>query len=197
MRKITISNEEMKKISEAEVIEFPKYVPQIINLANQNAQGTRAKVVGQLSDLLPLFLKESEDTSIEAWEKWYLEKYPNAIEDATKKISNQIENLKVAIKSIDEEIIRKWVKDLVVIKTYTGLNLQEIILRKIAEVEECNYRLATPEEESKGIDGFVGEKAYSIKPDSYDYKKMLNEVIEVTMIKYSKSKTGLKIIIEE
>jgi hypothetical protein len=26
---------------------------------------------------------------------------------------------------------------------------------------------------------------------------MLNEVIEVTMIKYSKSKTGLKIIIEE
>jgi len=31
---------------------FPKYTTQIINIANQNAQGTRPKVVGQMSELI-------------------------------------------------------------------------------------------------------------------------------------------------
>ena len=30
---------------------FPKYTTQIINLANQNAQGTRPQVVGKMSNL--------------------------------------------------------------------------------------------------------------------------------------------------
>lgn len=33
--------------------EFPKYTSQLINLANQNAQGSRPKTVGQLSELFP------------------------------------------------------------------------------------------------------------------------------------------------
>jgi MjaI restriction endonuclease len=32
--------------------EFPKYTTQIMNLANQNAQGTRPNVVGQMSELI-------------------------------------------------------------------------------------------------------------------------------------------------
>lgn len=32
--------------------EFPKYTTQIMNIANQNAQGTRPEVVGQMSDLI-------------------------------------------------------------------------------------------------------------------------------------------------
>jgi len=35
--------------------EFPKYVTQLLNLANQNAQGTRPRVVGQMSDLIQQF----------------------------------------------------------------------------------------------------------------------------------------------
>jgi hypothetical protein len=31
---------------------FPKYTTQIMNLANQNAQGTRPRVVGQMSELV-------------------------------------------------------------------------------------------------------------------------------------------------
>ncbi len=197
MKKITISNEELKMLSDAKSTNFPKYVPQIINLANQNAQGTRPKVVGQLSDLLPQFLQESSDTSIEAWEKWYSQKFPGAIDEATGKISIQLENLKEAIDKIDDSIIKEWVKDLVITKTYTGLNIQELILKKIANEGKRNYRLATTVEESKGIDGYVADKAYSIKPTSYESKNMLNESIEVTMIKYAKEKVGLKITIEE
>jgi len=35
--------------------EFPKYSTQLMNLANQNAQGTRPRVVGQMSDLIQEF----------------------------------------------------------------------------------------------------------------------------------------------
>ncbi|HII38851.1 TPA: MjaI family restriction endonuclease, partial [Candidatus Micrarchaeota archaeon] len=45
------NSELVAEISE-EAKEFPKYTTQIINLANQNAQGTRPKVVGQLSELI-------------------------------------------------------------------------------------------------------------------------------------------------
>ncbi len=37
------------------VLEFPKYTTQLMNLANQNSQGTRPKVVGQMSDLIQEF----------------------------------------------------------------------------------------------------------------------------------------------
>ncbi|GBE26144.1 MjaI restriction endonuclease [bacterium BMS3Bbin03] len=80
-RQIKISNSEIKQLLGIESFEFPKYSTQIINLANQNAQGTRPAVVGQMSDLI----QEFTGKSIEEWEKWYLETHPNAIENAAEK----------------------------------------------------------------------------------------------------------------
>ena len=59
------------------------------------------------------------------------------------------------------------------------------------------YRLATPAEESKGIDGFVGSTPYSIKPDTYKTMGRLSETIDVKMIYYTKTKTGLKVEVED
>ena len=42
-----IKNEEIRQLMNIDVVSFPKYVTQILNLANQNAQATRPKVVGQ------------------------------------------------------------------------------------------------------------------------------------------------------
>jgi len=50
--KVKITNEEIKELLGVKSFEFPKYSTQIINLANQNAQGTRPAVVGQMSDLI-------------------------------------------------------------------------------------------------------------------------------------------------
>ena len=59
------------------------------------------------------------------------------------------------------------------------------------------HATATPEEEAKGIDGYVGETAYSIKPDTYKTMGRLPEVINVKMIYYTKKKTGLTIEVED
>ena len=53
--KINLSNEEIRKYLDIDTLEFPTYTTQLLNLANQNAQGTRPKVVGQMSDLIQHF----------------------------------------------------------------------------------------------------------------------------------------------
>jgi len=195
---IIITKNELFKEYDFPVISFPKYTSQLINLANQNAQGTRPRNVGQMTELLPEFRKNSETISIDEWKKWYQERYPDAIENATNKISNQLQNLKNAINLIDRDMIRLWVTDLIVNKTYMGLYYQQVILSKMASYENQSWRLASSNEEAKGIDGFIGERPYSIKPTSYKTMKSLQEKINATMIYYHVTEKGDLIIeIEE
>ena len=73
-------------------------------------------------------------------------------------------------------------------KTAEGLIIQEKVLKYIAENLGVEYRLATPEEESRNIDGFVGETPVQIKPDTYSAKKpSVREEIEVEIIYYKKT----------
>lgn len=192
-----IKNDELAVLNSCEIPNFPKYTSQLINLANQNAQGTRPKVVGQLSELFPEYERANSKISVNEWHEWYLDKYPGAIINATNKIFQQIENLKEAIKLIDKELIQKWVEDLVINKTYNGLYVQEAILFKIAEILGEKFRLATPEEESQGIDGYVGTIPYSIKPETYKTMGRLSEAINVKMVYYSKKKNGLIVEVDE
>lgn len=196
---IKISNEELLDLNGGQSPEFPKYTSQLINWANQNAQGTRPKVVGKLSDLFPEFEEEVEDISITSWKEWYLSKYPDAIDEATKKIWKQVENLKDAIVLIDEKMVRSWVEDLVITKTYNGLYFQQAILEKLSVILKLPYRLATAEEESKGIDGYVGDTAYSVKPDTYKSTnaRSISDEVNVKMIYYTKKKTGITVEVEE
>lgn len=97
-----------------------------------------------------------------------------------------IENINAASVKIDRTLIKSWVEDLILVKTFAGLKIQEAILKKLSEIKGCDYRLAEPHEESQGIDGFVGEEAYSIKPRTYDTMQHLAESIEVKMIFYEK-----------
>jgi hypothetical protein len=47
-----------------------------MNLANQNSQGTRPEVVGQMPELT----QESDPDNFEEWKRWYTERYPDAVE---------------------------------------------------------------------------------------------------------------------
>lgn len=91
----TIKNADIEIYNDSESFSFPKYTSQLINWANQNAQGTRPKVVGQMSELFPEFLESDEEKTIEGWRKWYTERYPDAFQNATDKIWEQVVNLNI------------------------------------------------------------------------------------------------------
>jgi hypothetical protein len=169
--------------------EFPKYTTQIINLANQNAQGTRPNVVGQMSELI----EECPKGTYEQWVNWYSHKMPDGVDDATEKVYEMVQNLKSAMALIDKGLVRKWVEDLVLTKTFTGFCFQESILKTIAQRKWTTYRRSTPEEESHFIDGYIGDTPVSIKPITYKTKNMLHENIDVKLIFYEKLKDGIKI----
>jgi hypothetical protein len=187
--KLKIPNSEVQELLSGKTYSYPKYATQIMNLANQNAQGTRAKIVGQMSDLI----QEFEGTALSEWEKWYLESHPDAIDNATEKVYAMVTLFKEAILKIDKETVREWIEELVVVKTFSGLKFQEAILKKISLHFKKPYRLAKPDEESKGIDGFIGEKPISIKPMTYKTKMGLNEVINVPIVFYDKKKSEIVI----
>jgi len=187
--KVKITIEEIKKSLDIETPEFPKYVAPLINLANQYAQGTRPKVVGQMSELI----REFRGRTLSEWEEWYLKKNPDAIKNATQKILQKLKELKDAINSIDSNIVEQWVRDLVIVKTFIGLRFQEVILKKGAEIKGTNYRLAEPKEEAKGIDGYIGEIPVSIKPATYKIKASLPENINAKIIYYRKIRDGIEV----
>ena len=168
--------------------EFPKYTTQIINQASQNMQATRPKVVGQMSELI----QECPTKSYEGWKEWYLNKYPDAIDKATDKAYEGVVNLRDAIGEIDRDMVKAWVTDLVLTKTAEGLIFQEAILKYIADMENTSYRLAKPEEESKGIDGYIGSKPVQVKSITYTAKQALQEDIPVDIIYYDKGRKGAK-----
>lgn len=193
----TIKNDDIKIYNESGSFSFPKYTSQLINWANQNAQGTRPVVIGQMSELFLEFLDSDEEKTIEGWRRWYTQRYPDAFAKATDKIWTQVNNLRNAMPLIDKDMVGKWVEDLVIYKTFNGLYVQKAILASLAKKNGTTYRLATPEEESKGIDGFVGNVPYSVKPDTYRTMGRLSETIDVKMIYYVKTKTGLNVEVEE
>jgi hypothetical protein len=187
--KVKIPVEEIRKYLEIESPEFPKYAAPLINLANQYAQGTRPRVVGQMSDLIQQFTGRT----LGDWEKWYLQQKPDAIRIATEKVLRMLSNLKDSFAEIDEPLVRQWVRDLVIVKTFMGLRFHEAILKKGAELAGTSHRLSDRVEESKGIDGYIGDVPVSIKPDTYQVKAGLPEKIPVKVIYYRKIKDGVEV----
>ena len=184
-----ISNEEMAEELVGETKSFPKYTTQILNLCNQNAQGTRPSVVGQMSELV----QECPYKTYREWRQWYLSRKPNAIADATQRIKTMVGNLRAAIVLIDDNMIKTWVEDLVIAKSFTGLHFQQAILSRVAKMKRTTFRIARPDEESKGIDGYIGQEKVSIKPETYKSKLGLPESIQIPIIYYEKLKEGVRV----
>jgi hypothetical protein len=186
--RVSVSSAEIRAEFGAPEPEVPKYVGPLLNLANQYAQATRPRVVGQMTDLIQQF----PGHTLDEWREWYRSQKPGAIDTATQKLLPMVERFAEALRRADAGTIRDWVEDLVLTKTFVGLRCQEAILARLAATEGTEYRLATPEEESRGIDGFVGDRAVSIKPETYDRMAALPETIGAAVVVYYKTRTGIE-----
>ena len=83
-----------------------------------------------------------------------------------------------------------WVEDLIFDKTLKGFEIQSEVLSYIAG--DNPWRLSTPYEESLGIDGFINEKPYQIKPHTAKHLATVNQqTIKAEIVYYKKVKGNL------
>jgi hypothetical protein len=169
------------------------YIGSVINIANGFSQATRPKHVGQLSELIQEYRNSCTCTE-DGWRQFYYEKIgSDKIKTATTKNWEYIQRIKENLDSLTYEDVCEWVDNLIITKTFSGLELQLDILEMVCDNDD--YRLSTPEEEAQGIDGFVNGEPVSIKPNSY--KKTIEygkEGIKYRIIFYKQTKKGLVIV---
>ena len=169
---------------------------------NQNSQGTRPATVGQLNEIIEEYKEQYPEGDFEDWRQFYFENYDGDknIEEATDKVFDMVVKMREAAEEIDREMVNRWVKDLVLYKTYTGLGRnEEAILKKLSEEYDLPYELGTAEDESKGIDGYLGSQPVSVKPITYKQKARLQEDIDAPIVYYEDYSTtnALKLHLDE
>lgn len=186
-RTIRISEDEREELVADIDPEFPKYTTQLMNTANQNSQGTRPRVVGQMNELIEEYKEEYPNGDYEDWKRFYLEKHDGEerIEQATDKVLEMVVAMRDAAQEIDREMVNRWVRDLVLYKTYTGLGrIEEAVLKALSEEYDLPYELGDAADESRGIDGYLGGQPVSIKPETYKQKSRLQEKIDAPIVYY-------------
>jgi hypothetical protein len=95
-------------------------------------------------------------------------------------------------------MVRDWVEDLTINKTAEGLILQERVLNHVANKRRLPWRSATPAEESRNIDGYIGESPVQVKPITYlSQKPIVREEIVIETIYYEKTAKYLRIYVKD
>ena len=167
------------------------YIGSVINLGNSFSHATRPRNVGQLSDMIQDFRDSSYPHDVSGWEQYY-DDYQGShkIDEASDKVWEYVERIKSNLEHLTKDDVHAWVKDLIIDKTFMGLQVQLEVLKMSSNGQ--SYRLATSDEESKGIDGYIGDEPVSIKPNTY--KKTIEagkESIPYRIIYYRNTKKGL------
>lgn len=198
-----LTEDERERLVAEEVEEFPfdtpKYTTHLLNPAINLSQSNRPHVVGQMSDIVEEFRQEYPEGTFEDWVNYYKEEYngDERIEEATEMAYPMVEKMREAFEQIDEEMTRQYLRDLVLFKSYEGFDIQEAVLKKLGEMYEVEVQQADAQDESKGIDGYLGDQPVQVKPVTY--KDNLQENIEVPIVFYDQNKSNktMKVDISE
>ena len=70
---------------------------------------------------------------------------------------------------------------------------KKLFCQKLQKIKQKDFRLAKMVEEAIGIEGYIDKVPNSIKPDTYKTMSRLSESIEVKIIYYIKTKSGIEI----
>jgi len=189
---IKIKREELRGKQMGEIFDFPEFTGELIQLANRKANGTQRKVMGKTAEMIERF----DGKSYEEWRDWYEAERPGAIDQATGKIYDTVKKMAQAMEKLDRDMVRKWVLESVLKKAYAGSRIQEVVLKKVAGIRKEPYRLPEKAEQDLGIDGFIGDRAFRIRPVSHYFKPPVEPLVDCETVYFEKIKGGLKLYYE-
>ena len=172
------------------VIDFPELTSDLISLANHLSKATTRKKLGNPGAVI----EEFKGKTFEDWERFYEQKRPGALDTASREIYSAIEKLREALELVDEELVRHWVEEAVLKRTYAAWRIQETILKYIAKLQGKSFRQADDQESTAGIDGFIDERPFCVHPVSRYFKSPPEEQDpKMDVVYFEKAKRGLKV----
>lgn len=188
-----IPKEKIKKSNNSEyAINYKpkKYHSAFLNIVNKDARSSRPETVGKLAtEIFPNYVESAIKPSPENWKKYYKDNHSEQYNNGLKKFKKQFELEKQAINNITEEDLTDYYNDLMFNKTFSGLYVQDEILKDIASEKKATYRKSTALEEGQGIDGYIDDVPYSIKSETYKDSAAKNtETISAKMVYYRENK---------
>lgn len=148
---------------------WPTYATQLMNIAGQNSQATRPKRIGSLKETWSKMRTAGIKGTLDNWTDYYNQTHGvDKLETAGNRIHEQL--IKMGIQWIDSGMCIEYVKETVYNKTHMGLGGEEMAIEVVAKHFSKPFRFSTPEEESQGIDGWIGDKPVQVKPHDSAFK---------------------------
>lgn len=149
--------------------QWPKYATQLMNVASQNAKATNPKNVGSMKETWLAMRNQGIKGTLKNWTDFYNSVHGESrVVEAGLKIRSMLS--KMGIEWIDSEMCIDYAKEVVYNKTQMGLGGEEMALEAVADYYGMEFRFSTAEEESKGIDGWIGQFPVQVKPHDSNFK---------------------------
>jgi len=170
--------------------EWPKYSTQFLNLAGQNSKCFSANRVGSMKELWLEFGETGVPDTLENWETFYVDRMgTDGLDEASEKLYGMIQ--KMGVPWIDEQMCSDYVREVIYNKTHFGMGGEALAIAVAAEYFELPYRFSNAEEESQGIDGWIGEYPVQVKPqDTFKVGHVFNkaDTAKQLVVTYEKKK---------
>lgn len=150
--------------------EFPLYTKPILNIATQNSKATQVKLVGSMKEQWTKFMATG-GRSVDEWESWYMDNGgQKKIQAATDKLWEMLNKMPLDHAVFTRDLAEQYILDLVINKTHYGMSGEYHSVLAAAQYFDKPHRFSTAEEESQGIDAWIGDYPVQVKP--HDSVKM-------------------------
>lgn len=167
---IKISAKSFQAVTQRNRCEFPLYSKPILNIATQNSKATQVKIVGSMKDQWMQFMA-TRGRSVIDWETWYMANGGQTkIDRATDKLYEMLSKMPVDHAVFTRDLANLYILDLVINKTHYGMSGEYHAVLAAAAHFNLPHRFSNAEEESQGIDAWIGDHPVQVKP--HDSVKM-------------------------
>jgi len=149
--------------------EWPKYSTQLLNVAGQNCKVFDVKKVGSAKETWLEMRSQGIRGTFENWCNFYNSKpFVHNIPAQAQKLYEMIQKMQVG--GITLEMCEDYIKEVIYNKTHMGMAGEEMAVEAVGQHLGKTVRFSTAEEESQGIDGWVGEIPVQVKPNDSVFK---------------------------
>jgi hypothetical protein len=163
---IKLTNKDFQDLTQRDRYEFPTYSKPILNIATQNSQATRVKYVGSMKEQFSDFLKRPGEKGVKEWEDYYYDHCDgrNKIEASAQRVLEMINKMPLDRSVFNFDLCRMYIEDLAINKTHYGMSGEYYSVLAVAKYFNLPHRFSNAEEESQGIDAFIGQYPAQVKP---------------------------------